>query len=83
MDEAVRIMRVLTDHGCEPGRDYDDSSAHGWFAEAGLEDKQIEQGLMIALDRNWLIMPPERPGQCQITQAGFAAAIAAEDGRSL
>ena len=74
MDAAVRIVRVLTDHGCEPHRDYEDPSAQGWFAEAGLEDAEIEQGLMTALDRGWLIMPAERPGKCQITQAGFDAA---------
>jgi len=32
---------------------------------------------MTALDRSWLIMPPERPGKCQIAQAGFDAATAA------
>jgi hypothetical protein len=32
---------------------------------------------MTAIDKGWLIMPPERPGQCQITQAGFDAATAA------
>jgi hypothetical protein len=77
VDEAARIMRLLTDRGCEPGRDYDDSSTQSWFAEAGLEDEEIEQGLMTAVDRGWLIMPPERPGNCQITQAGFDAATAA------
>jgi hypothetical protein len=64
------------DHGCEPGLDYDDPSEQGWFAEASLKDEEIEQALMTALDRGWLIMPPERPGKWQITQAGFDAATA-------
>ena len=67
MDESVRIMRILTDHGCEPGRDYEESIALSWFAEAGLEDEEIEQGLMTARDKGWLIMPPDRPGHCSMT----------------
>jgi len=76
-DEALRAMRVLIDHGCEPGNDYDDAIIQTWFAEAGLDDEEIELGLVVARDEGWLIMPIDRPGKLHITQAGFDAATAA------
>ena len=45
-------------------------------AEADLEDEEIEVGLIVARDKDWLIMPPDRPGKFLITQAGFDAALA-------
>jgi hypothetical protein len=72
-DEALRVVRILVDHGCEPGADYDDAEAQIWFAEANL-DEEIELGLIVARDKDWLIMPPDRPGKFLITQAGFDAA---------
>ena len=75
-DEALRVVRILVDHGCEPGADYDDAEAQIRFAEADLEDEEIELGLIVARDKDWLIMPPDRPGKFRITQAGFDAAMA-------
>ena len=73
-DEALRIVRILVEHGCEPGSDYDNALAQTWYAEADLEDEEIELGLIVASDKSWIIMPPDRPGKFQITQIGFDAA---------
>ena len=51
-DEALRVVRILVDHGCEPGADYDDAEAQIWFAEADLEDEEIELGLIVARDKD-------------------------------
>ena len=77
MDEAARVMRLSrTSSGPTTRRNLGEARTHD-RSGYGLEDEQIEQGLMTALDRSWLIMPPERPGKCQIAQAGFDAATAA------
>jgi hypothetical protein len=76
-EEALRVMRVLIDHGCEPGPEYPDALAQMWFREAGLDDVEVERGLVAARNKGWLIMPSDRPGWFQITQAGFDAATAA------
>ena len=75
-DEALRVIRVLIDHGCEPGPDYPDELSQIWFAEAGLNDAETERGLIAAHHKGWIIMPSDRPGWFRITQAGFDAATA-------
>ena len=77
MDEArcgSRVMRILTDHGCEPGNDYADTEAQVWYDEAGLADQDRERGLAFAVDKEWIVPSRERLGIFQITQAGFDAA---------
>ena len=68
-DEALRVIRVLIDHGCEPGPDYPDELSQIWFAEAGLNDAETERGLIAAHPKGWIIMPSDRPGWFRITQA--------------
>jgi hypothetical protein len=80
MDEAgcgLRVMRILIDHGCEPGNDYADTFAQAWYDEAGLADEERERGLALVRDKEWIIMSRERLGIFQVTQAGFDAATAA------
>ena len=80
MNEAQcgsRVMRILIDHGCEPGNDYSDRDGQGWYDEAGLADPDRERGLAFARDKEWMIMSREHLGIFQITQAGFDAATAA------
>ena len=67
-------MRILIDHGCEPGNDYSDMDAQTWYDEAGLTDEENELGLAFARDKEWIIMSRDRLGVFQITQAGFDAA---------
>lgn len=77
MDEKLcgaRVMRILTDHGCEPGNDYTDTEAQVWYDEADLADQDRERGLAFAVDREWIIPSRDRLGIFQITQAGFDAA---------
>jgi hypothetical protein len=76
-EEALRLMRVLTDHGCESGPVYSDAWAQNWFREAGLDDDEVERGLVVARDKGWLIIPRDRPGRFKITQSGYDAAVAA------
>ena len=71
---GLRVVRVLIDHGCEPGADYADALAQTWFTEAGLDDQECELGLVTARDKGWLVVPPDRPGIFQLTQAGFDSA---------
>jgi hypothetical protein len=70
-------MRILIDHGCEPGNDYTDTLAQTWYDEAGLADEEHECGLAFARDKQWIIMSRDRLGVFQVTQAGFDAATAA------
>ena len=76
-EDALRVMRVLVDHGCEPGPDYSDALAQIWFREAGLKDDEVERGIVVARDKEWLILPRDLPGRFQITEPGFDAATAA------
>jgi hypothetical protein len=77
MDEAgwgLRVMRILIDHGCEPGNDYADRLAQTWYDEAGLTDEETERGLAFDRDKEWIIMSRDRLGIFQVTQAGFDVA---------
>jgi hypothetical protein len=47
-------MRILIDHGCEPGNDYSDMDAQTWYDEAGLTDEEHEHGLAFARDKEWI-----------------------------
>ena len=80
MEEARRcgllIMRILIDHGCEPGNDYSDMDAQTWYDEAGLTDEEHEHGLAFSRDEEWILFSRERLGVFQVTQAGFEAATA-------
>jgi hypothetical protein len=76
-DEALRVLRILIHHGCEPGVDYADEWAQIWFAEAGLGDEEVERALLVARNKGWLIMPDDRPGWFRITQSGLDVATAA------
>jgi len=69
-------MRILIDHGIEPGNDYSDMDAQTWYDEAGLTDAEREQGLAFARDKELIIMSKDRLGVFQVTQAGFDAATA-------
>jgi hypothetical protein len=55
MDEAgcgLRVMRILIDHGCEPGNDYADTFAQAWYDEAGLAAKNVSADLRSLGTRN-------------------------------
>jgi hypothetical protein len=71
---GLRVMRILIDHGCEPGNDYSDTDAQGWYDEDGLADQDRERGLAFARDKDWIIMSRDRLGIFQVSQAGFDAA---------
>ena len=75
MDEhqALRVIRVLIDHGCGPDIDIADVMAQSWLTEAGFNDCESERGIGFAGDHRWIVLSGW--GQFRITQAGFIAAM--------
>ena len=73
--EALRVMRVLIDHGCEPDMDIADAMAQSWLTEAGLNDHEYERGIGFAGDHRWIVLSGW--GRFRITQAGLIAATGA------
>jgi hypothetical protein len=73
MEEALRVMRILIDHQCEPGIEIANAMAQNWFIEAGLEYDKYSIGLARAADNGWLL-PGSKPGTILVTDAGVAAA---------
>ncbi|MEZ2144826.1 hypothetical protein AAE026_21415 [Bradyrhizobium sp. DN5] len=70
--EALRVMRVLIDHGCGPDIDIADAMAQSWLTEAGLNDYESERGIGFAGDHRWIVLSGW--GRFRITQAGLIAA---------
>lgn len=70
--EALRVIRVLIDHGCEPDADIANTMAQAWFTDAGLNDEEYERGIGFAGHHGWIVL--SRGRRFQITQAGFTAA---------
>lgn len=73
--EALRVMRVLIDHGCEPDMDIADAMAQSWLTGAGLNDQECERGIGFAGDHRWIVLSGW--GRFRITHAGLIAATAA------
>jgi len=48
MEEALRVLRVLIQHGCLPKADIATTLAPGWFNEAGLDSDACLFGLATA-----------------------------------
>ncbi|WFU42759.1 hypothetical protein QA640_10020 [Bradyrhizobium sp. CB82] len=71
--EALRVMRVLIDHGCGPDIDITDAMAQSWLTEAGLNDYESERGIGFAGDHRWIVLSGW--GRFRITQAGLSAAM--------
>lgn len=71
-EEALLVMRVLIDHGCEPDTGIADAMAQTWFTGAGINDQEYERGLGFASDHRWIVL--NGPGRFEITKAGFSAA---------
>ncbi|WFU74100.1 hypothetical protein [Bradyrhizobium sp. CB2312] len=73
--EALRVMRVLIEHGCGADIDIEDAMAQSWLTEAGLSDYESERGIGFAGDYRWIVLSGW--GRFRITQAGLVAAMRA------
>ncbi|MHC4042880.1 hypothetical protein [Bradyrhizobium sp. 23AC] len=71
--EALRVMRVLIDHGCGPDIDIADAMAQSWLTEAGLNEYESERGIGFAGDHRWIVLSGW--GKFRITQAGLVATM--------
>jgi len=71
--EALRVMRVLIDHGCGPDIDIADAMAQSWLTEAGLNDYESERGIGFAGDHRWIVLSGW--GRFRITRAGLIAVM--------
>lgn len=74
--EALRVMRVLIEHGGGPDIDIADAVAQSWLTEAGLSDYESERGIGFAGDHRWIVLSGW--GKFRITQAGLIAAMGPE-----
>jgi hypothetical protein len=72
MEAALRVIRVLIEHDCQPGIDISNAAAQGWFTAAGIDDEDYSRGLEEAGAKGWLTLT--RPGMFQVTAAGISAA---------